>query len=66
MPELPEVEVLKQSLQKKIRFKRIIRIKIYNSNLRYKVPNSINKYLRNQIVRKVSRISKSDCQSSTS
>ena len=41
MPELPEVEVLKRSLQKKIRFRKIIRIKIYNRNLRYKVPYSI-------------------------
>ena len=38
MPELPEVEVLKRSLQKKIRFCKITRVKIYNRNLRYKVP----------------------------
>ena len=58
MPELPEVEVLKRSLQKKIRFHKIIRIKIYNRNLRYKVPYSINKNLKNNVVNNISRISK--------
>ena len=58
MPELPEVEVLKRSLQKKIRFRKIIRIKIYNRNLRYKVPYSISRDLKNHIVNNISRISK--------
>ena len=58
MPELPEVEVLKRSLQKKIRFCKIIRIKIYNRNLRYKVPYSINRNLKNHVVNNISRISK--------
>ena len=58
MPELPEVEVLKRSLQKKIRFRKIIRIKIYNRNLRYKVPYSIDRDLKNHIVNNISRISK--------
>ena len=58
MPELPEVEVLKRSLQKKIRFLKIIRIRIYNRNLRYKVPYSINKNLKGRIVNNISRISK--------
>ena len=50
MPELPEVEVLKRSLQKKLRFRKIIRIKIYNRNLRYKVPYSINRNLKNHVL----------------
>ena len=58
MPELPEVEVLKRSLQKKIRFLKIIRIRINNRNLRYKVPYSINKNLKNHVVNNISRISK--------
>jgi formamidopyrimidine-DNA glycosylase len=58
MPELPEVEVLKRSLQKKLRFCKIIRIKIYNRNLRYKVPYSINRNLKNHVVNDISRISK--------
>ena len=58
MPELPEVEILKRSLQKKIRFCKIIRVKIYNRNLRYKVPYSINRNLKNHVVNNISRISK--------
>ena len=58
MPELPEVEVLKQSLKKKIRFHKIIGIKVYNRNLRYKVPYSISRNLKNHIINNVSRISK--------
>ena len=58
MPELPEVEVLKRSLQKKIRFCNIIRVKIYNRNLRYKVPYSIGRNLKNHVVNNISRISK--------
>ena len=58
MPELPEVEILKRSLQKKIRFSKITRVKVYNRNLRYKIPYSINKTLKNRVVKDVSRISK--------
>ena len=58
MPELPEVEVLKRSLQKKIRLCKITKVKIYNRNLRYKVPHSIIKSLQNRIVKRVSRRSK--------
>ena len=58
MPELPEVEILKRSLQKKIKFHKIIRVKIYNGNLRYKVPYLINRTLKNCVVKNISRISK--------
>ena len=58
MPELPEVEILKRSLKKKIRFRRIIGIRIYNRNLRYKVPYSINRNLKNHTINDISRISK--------
>ena len=58
MPELPEVEILKRSLKKEIRFCKIIKIKIHNANLRYKVPNSIIKNLKNHIVNNIIRISK--------
>ena len=58
MPELPEVEILKRSLQKRIKFHKIIRVKIYNGNLRYKVPYSINRKLKNCVVKNISRISK--------
>ena len=58
MPELPEVEVLKRSLQEKIRFCKITKVKIYNRNLRYKVPYSIIASLQNRVVNNISRISK--------
>ncbi len=58
MPELPEVEVLKRSLVKKIKFSKITKIIVYNRNLRYKVPRSINKNLESHIVNNISRISK--------
>ncbi len=58
MPELPEVEILKRSLKKKIRFSKIIGIKIFNRNLRYKVPYSINRNLKNHVINNISRISK--------
>ena len=58
MPELPEVEILKRSLLKKIKFHKIVRVKIYNGNLRHKVPYSINRKLENCVVKNISRISK--------
>ena len=58
MPELPEVEILKRSLQKKIRFSKIKKINIFNRNLRYRVPHLINKNLKNRVVTNISRISK--------
>ena len=38
MPELPEVEIVKQSLSKKIERKKIKKIIITNRNLRFKIP----------------------------
>ena len=40
MPELPEVEIVKQSLLKNINNKIIINVKINNPNLRFKIPNN--------------------------
>ena len=37
MPELPEVEIVKQSLDKKIKLKKIRRVIIRNRNLRFKL-----------------------------
>jgi formamidopyrimidine-DNA glycosylase len=58
MPELPEIEVTKRSLFKKIIKAKIIDIKIYNKNLRYKITDSFSKYLINQKLLKISRRSK--------
>ena len=39
MPELPEVEVVKRSLEKNIRNLTVKKVKINDGNLRYKVNN---------------------------
>ena len=38
MPELPEVEIVRQSLNKKINGKIIKKVIVKNRNLRFKVP----------------------------
>ena len=58
MPELPEVEIVKQSLSKKIRYKKIKKVIIKNRNLRFKIPIKFEKLLKNKIIRKVTRFSK--------
>ena len=58
MPELPEVEILKESLSKNIKLAKIRNIKINNINLRYKIPKSLNKILKGQVIKNISRISK--------
>ena len=58
MPELPEVEIVKQSLDKKIRKKKVQKVIIRNKNLRFKIPKTFKKFLENKIVYKVSRFSK--------
>ena len=58
MPELPEVEVIKQSLEKYIVNKKILKIIVKNKNLRYPVPENISKKLTNIKIQKVKRISK--------
>ena len=58
MPELPEVEVVKQSLNKKIKFKKIKKILVRNRNLRFKVPKKFELFLTNKLISKISRKSK--------
>ena len=45
MPELPEVEVVKQSLQKYILNKKLLKIIVKNKNLRFPVHKTISKIL---------------------
>ena len=40
MPELPEVEIVKQSLDKNIKFKKIKKVIVRNRNLRLKIPKN--------------------------
>jgi len=58
MPELPEVEIVRKSLDKKIRQKKVKKVIIRNKNLRIKVPSNFKKFLENKIINKVSRFSK--------
>jgi len=58
MPELPEVEIVKKSLAKKIQQKKIKKVIIKNRNLRFKIPLKFEELLLHKIVKKVSRFSK--------
>ncbi|MDB4250604.1 bifunctional DNA-formamidopyrimidine glycosylase/DNA-(apurinic or apyrimidinic site) lyase [Candidatus Pelagibacter sp.] len=58
MPELPEVEIVKQSLSKKIERKKIKKIIITNRNLRFKIPLKFEELLKNKIIKRVTRFSK--------
>ena len=58
MPELPEVEIVKQSLAKKIQQKKIKKVIIKNRNLRFKIPQKFEELLQNKIIKKVTRFSK--------
>ena len=58
MPELPEVEIVKQSLAKIIQQKKIKKVIIKNRNLRFKIPQKFEGLLKNKIIKKVTRFSK--------
>ena len=58
MPELPEIEIIKRSLFKKINKAKIVNVKIYNKNLRYKIAHALPKQLINEKILKISRRSK--------
>lgn len=58
MPELPEVEIVRQSLAKKIHKKKIKKVIIKNRNLRFKIPLKFEELLQNKIIKKVTRFSK--------
>ena len=48
MPELPEVEIVRQSLHKKIKKKSIKKVIIRNRNLRFKIPSNFEEFLKNK------------------
>ena len=58
MPELPEVEVVRQSLDKKINQKKVKKVILRNKNLRFKIPSNFTSFLRNKKIIKVDRFSK--------
>ena len=58
MPELPEVEIVRQSLNRKIIRKTIKKVIVRNRNLRVKVPLNFKKFLENRKILNVDRFSK--------
>ena len=58
MPELPEVEIVKQSLNKKLKGKKIQKVLIKNRNLRYKIPLNFKQLISKKKIKKVDRFSK--------
>ena len=58
MPELPEVEVVKQSLEKYIVNKRLLKIVVRIKKLRFHVPKNLSKKLSKLKILEVKRISK--------
>ena len=53
MPELPEVEIVRQSLDKKIKQKKVKKVIIRNRNLRLKIPLNFSAYFLNKKIIKV-------------
>ena len=55
MPELPEVEIVKQSLQNKVIFKKINKVLIRNRNLRFKIQKNLEKNIIHRKIINVQR-----------
>ena len=58
MPELPEVEIVKQSLDKNIKFQKIKKVVVRNRSLRFKISKDFEFFLVNKKINKISRKSK--------
>ena len=58
MPELPEVEIVRQSLDKKIKQKKVKKVLVRNRNLRFKVPLNFESFLEESKITNVKRFSK--------
>ena len=58
MPELPEVEVVKESLSRTITGKKIKKVSIKNRNLRYKIKKGFETRLQSKSIKNVKRFSK--------
>ncbi len=58
MPELPEVEIVKQSLNKIAKYKTIYKVLVNNRSLRFRVPENFENFLRKRKIIKISRRSK--------
>ena len=58
MPELPEVEIVKKSLKKNVKDKKILDVIVINRNLRFKVDKDFEKILKNRKIQNVNRYAK--------
>ena len=58
MPELPEVEIVRQSLLKNIKGKKINKVLVRNRNLRFKLKTYFEKKLKNKFILNIRRFSK--------
>ncbi len=58
MPELPEVEIVRRSLEKKIKDKVIKKVLVRNRNLRFKIHSKFERHLYKKKIKKVDRFSK--------
>ena len=58
MPELPEVEIIKQSLEKTVQFKRILKVVVTNRNLRFSLRKNFEQNLKNKNILDISRKAK--------
>ena len=58
MPELPEVEIVRQSLDKKIKQKKVKKVIIRNRNLRFKIPKNFKSLLEDKKIINIKRFSK--------
>ena len=58
MPELPEVEIVRRSLDKNIKQKKVKKVIVRNKNLRIRVPDILVNSLENKKITGVSRFSK--------
>ena len=58
MPELPEVEIIRQSLDRKIKLKKVKKVIVRNKNLRFKISSNFASFLESKKIIKVKRFSK--------
>ena len=58
MPELPEVEIVRKSLNKKISGKIINEVRVKNRNLRIKISKNFEGKLKRKKIKKIGRFSK--------
>ena len=58
MPELPEVEIVKQSLIKNIKSQKILKVIVRNRNLRFRIPKNFKSILQNKKIINIRRFSK--------